>query len=247
MVTAMPVPGTPVRSGPTDLTPRSAFPSPNCGPRRAGALPGLIVLHYTAMATADGARRRLCNASAEVSAHYLIDEAGSVDALVPEELRAWHAGAGSWGSVTDVNSHSIGIELSNDGQSPFSSRQMLALVAVLADLRHRWSIPVERVIAHSDMAPTRKKDPGTRFDWHGLAHAGQAVWPQGNAVSAPDTDGFADAARAFGYAALPSDVLLAAFRLRFRPWAKGPLDAVDMGFILDLTARFPVDATAPDA
>ncbi len=210
-------------------------------------MPGLIVLHYTAMPTASAARARLCDASAEVSAHYLIDEAGGVDALVPEELRAWHAGAGAWGAVTDVNSHSIGIELANDAQSPFPLRQMRALVGLLADLRHRWSIPVERVIAHSDMAPSRKTDPGARFDWRGLALAGQSVWPKGTGDAAPDLNGFADAAHVFGYAALPHDVLLAAFRLRFRPWAKGPLDAVDMGLVLDLAARFPVDATAPGA
>lgn len=210
-------------------------------------MPGLIVLHYTAMPTATAAHERLCDASAEVSAHYLIDEAGDVAALVPEELRAWHAGTGAWGGVTDVNSHSIGIELANDGQSPFPSQQMLALARLLADVRHRWSIPVERVIAHSDMAPARKKDPGARFDWCGLARVGQSIWPNESAASAPDTDRFVDAVRGFGYAALPANVLLAAFRLRFRPWAKGPLDGIDMGLVLDLAARFPVDATAPDA
>jgi N-acetylmuramoyl-L-alanine amidase len=207
-------------------------------------LPDMIVLHYTAMPTAAEAVARLCDPATEVSAHYLIDEAGAVAALVPEELRAWHAGAGVWGAVTDVNSHSIGIELANTGKTPFAARQMLVLEALLADLRQRWQIPPQRVIGHSDMAAGRKADPGPRFDWRGLALAGQAVWPD---AAAPAQNGddpleFAAAARAFGYPDADPALLLAAFRLRFRPWAEGPLDATDVALARDLATRFPVDA-----
>lgn len=223
----------------------SAFPSPNCGPRRGGALPDLIVLHYTGMDSADAARDRLCDPEAEVSAHYMIAEDGAVIPLVPEELRAWHAGAGAWGQVRDVNSRSIGIELVNTGAHPYPQRQMAALEALLADLMHRWQIAPERVIAHSDMAPGRKIDPGARFDWRRLALRGLSVWPgTGSGAEVPD---FAASARAFGYPDVAPDLLLAAFRLRFRPWATGPEDATDAALAADLAARFPVDARALQA
>jgi N-acetylmuramoyl-L-alanine amidase len=122
-----------------------------------------------------------------------------------------------------------------------SAAQMAALEALLDGLLARWAIPAQRVIGHSDMAPTRKGDPGARFDWRRLARAGLSVWPDAG-PSAPDPAGFAAAARAFGYPDVPFDALLRAVRLRFHPWALGPLDAVDMGIMLDLARRFPVDA-----
>ena len=138
---------------------------------------------------------------------------------MPEERRAWHAGAGRWGGVTDVNSRSIGIELQNRGTHPFAHRQMAALEELLADLLARRAIPPERVIGHSDMAPARKADPGPRFDWRRLARAGLSVWPEGGG---PEGDLPAHLA-GFGYdPALPPDLLLAAFRLRFRPGRAGP-------------------------
>jgi N-acetylmuramoyl-L-alanine amidase len=199
-----------------------ARPSPNCAERRDGLRPSLVVLHYTAMASAEAALDRLCDPKAEVSAHWLIGEGGEVFALVPEELRAWHAGEGSWGGAGDVNSRSIGIELQNDGRSPFPERQMAALEALLRGVMDRWGIAPAGVIAHSDMAPDRKGDPGLRFDWRRLARAGLAVWPE----PAPPGDFAADMA-AFGYPQVAPDLLLAALRLRFRPWAEGPPDAVD--------------------
>ena len=108
-----------------------------------------MVIHYTAMATAAEARARLCDPAAEVSAHWLIDEAGRAEALVPEALRAWHAGAGAWGAVSDVNSRSIGIELANPGDRPFAAAQMAALERLLAGILGRWAIPPERVIGLS--------------------------------------------------------------------------------------------------
>lgn len=221
----------------------AGWPSPNFSARRHGALPDLVVIHFTAMPTCAEAAARLCDPAAEVSAHYLIAESGEIAALVPEELRAWHAGAGAWGGCQDVNSRSIGVELANTGDAPFPERQMATLERLLADLLHRWQIPPERVIAHSDMAPGRKADPGPRFDWQRLALQGLSVWP-GTSAEAAD---FAASARAFGYPDLPDAQLLTAFRLRFRPWAKGPLDDTDRRLIADLALRFPVDAPAPDA
>lgn len=201
----------------------------------------MIVLHHTAMESCDAALHRLCDPSAEVSCHYLISERGEVLQLVEETRRAWHAGAGRWGAVTDVNSRSIGIELANTGDAPYPERQMAALERLLPGIMRRWSIRPERVIAHSDMAPERKADPGGRFDWRRLALAGLAVWPDPTCGKGD----FFSHAKTFGY---PPDVdnaaVLNAFRLRFRPWAQGPLDDVDCALAADLAARFPVDRAA---
>ena len=214
------------------------FPSPNHGPRRDGHSPELIVLHYTGMATCAGARARLCDPVAEVSAHWLVDADGSVEQLVDEGARAWHAGAGAWAGAGDVNSRSIGIEIQNPGDRPFPHPQMVALERLLAGVMARHGIPPQGVIAHSDMAPARKRDPGPRFDWRRLALGGLSVWPGpgGN----PQAD-FSGSAHRFGYPQASGDAVLAAFRLRFRPWAAGPEDAVDRALADDLARRFPVD------
>lgn len=219
-------------------------PSPNFGERRAGARPSLIVLHYTGMASCAAALDRLCDPQAEVSAHYLISQGGEVLDLVHEAMRAWHAGAGEWAGISDVNSHSIGIELANTGAEPFAHPQMLALEQLLPRIMARWSIAPHRVIAHSDLAPGRKRDPGPRFDWRRLAQQGLSVWP--DAVTA-DLSGFAASCRAFGYPDVPPDCLLAAFRLRFRPWATGPVTEAEAAMAQDLAQRFPVDRSAPNA
>ncbi len=163
--------------------------------------------------------------------------------LVDERQRAWHAGAGAWGAVTDVNSASIGIELANTGDAPFPEPQMAALEVLLRGVIDRWGIAPEGIIAHSDMAPGRKCDPGPRFDWRRLALRGLSVWPE----RLDREDDFAAAARAFGYPDAPAETLLAAFRLRFRPGAAGPADATDRAIAADLAARFPVDAELPKA
>ena len=148
-------------------------PSPNFAARRLDATPDLIVLHYTAMSGAEVALERLCDPAHEVSAHYLIAADGVTYQMVEEDQRAWHAGAGGWGACSDVNSRSIGIELDNDGCAPFAAVQMDALEELLADVMARWAIVPERVIAHSDMAPARKSDPGRKFDWRRLAKQGK--------------------------------------------------------------------------
>jgi N-acetylmuramoyl-L-alanine amidase len=154
-----------------------SHPSPNFGERRGGARVELVVLHYTAMPTCAEALARLCDPVAEVSAHYLIDGDGTILSLVDESARAWHAGAGEWGGAGDVNSRSIGIELANTGRMPFSEPQMAALERMLSGVLDRHALSPQAVIAHSDMAPDRKGDPGARFDWRRLALRGLSVWP----------------------------------------------------------------------
>ncbi|MDO9640159.1 MAG: N-acetylmuramoyl-L-alanine amidase [Pseudotabrizicola sp.] len=220
-------------------------PSPNFGDRRGGVRPSLIVIHYTAMESCSAARARLCDPGAEVSAHWLISRHGGTEALVDEAQRAWHAGAGEWAGVTDVNSHSIGIELDNRGNHPFPAPQMAALEGLLVDIMARWSIPPQRVIGHSDMAPHRKSDPGPRFDWHRLARQGLSVWP-GLTGDAAARDFVSHACR-FGYPALAEDIVLRAFRWRFRPFATGPVTAADAAMAADLATRFGVDAPPAQA
>lgn len=216
--------------------------SPNFGTRRGGLRADMIVLHYTAMESCQAALDRLCNSAAEVSAHYLISEGGEVLALVPEGMRAWHAGAGEWGGLDDINSRSIGVELANVGTHPFAAAQMRTLETLLRDVMGRWAIAPERVIGHSDMAPGRKADPGPRFDWQRLALAGLSVWPE--TVKPGNPGDFIRDARRFGYPDAGDDLVLAAFRLRFRPWATGPTDAVDAGLAADLADRYGAVAAA---
>jgi len=212
----------------------------------------MVVLHHTAMRSTKAAISRLCDPLAEVSAHYVVSESGEITRLVPEDMRAWHAGSGRWGRVFDVNSHSIGIELANSGPlggfPPFPAAQIGALEGLLQGIFARWHIPPQRVIAHSDMAPARKFDPGAKFDWRRLALGGLSVWPDEGARATPDWAGFRGACGRFGYDADVQDApLLAAFRLRFHPLAAGPLDPVDMGRALDLARRFPVDLSIASA
>ncbi|KEP70255.1 N-acetylmuramoyl-L-alanine amidase [Thioclava dalianensis] len=220
------------------------MPSPNFGARRGAALPELIVLHYTAMASCEAARKRLCLPEAEVSAHWLIGADGATEMLVAEEMRAWHAGAGQWRGCGDVNSRSIGIELDNLGDRPFPEAQMAALETLLRAIMERWTIAPQSVIGHSDMAPGRKIDPGPRFDWQRLARQRLSVWPQPGPAPDATPETFCALAQSFGYPDLGLDLLLPAFRLRFRPRASGPLDAQDMALIADLAMRYGEDGGA---
>jgi N-acetylmuramoyl-L-alanine amidase len=239
MATGLPVAG--IRAPSAKLCSRGVPVSPNFGERRDGLRPKFIVIHYTAMESCAAAADRLCDPLAEVSAHYLIDYDGTVHALVDEAMRAWHAGTGAWRGLSDMNSRSIGIELANDGFEPFPEPQMAALERLIAGIMARWGIGPVGVIAHSDMAPGRKTDPGARFDWRRLARGGFSVWPEA-VGGAGDFHAFA---RAIGYDGAADDVL-AAFRLRFRPTALGPLDDVDMQLARGL-AKLIVDQTLPAA
>lgn len=199
--------------------------SPNFGERRDGLRPELVVLHYTAMADCSSAARALCDPAREVSAHYLIGRDGAVLPLVDEEKRAWHAGAGDWRGRD------------NDGLTPFSAPLLAALETLLPPVLAAWGIGPEGVIAHSDMAPGRKIDPGRRFDWRRLALQGLAVWSDAR-VATVDAERFRKDATAFGYGTMSDQMLLDTVRLRFRPWARGPLAAPDCAVMADLAARY---------
>jgi N-acetylmuramoyl-L-alanine amidase len=182
-------------------------PSPNFNERRGGTSvhqrqPDMLILHYTGLKSSDSdawqrdpggsALAWLCNPVAEVSCHYLVDEDGAIIQLVPETMRAWHAGSSSWKGEADLNSASIGIEIANlghDGGLPFfPDDQIKAVINLCNDIVIRWSIPPARVLGHSDIAPGRKSDPGERFPWNRLFEAGVGHW---TAAAALDTPGFA--------------------------------------------------------
>lgn len=158
-------------------------PSPNFESRRAV----IIVLHATEQG---GVREsldtlRTGNSGGPVSAHYLVGEDGRIYQLVADDQRAWHAGGGRWGTITDLNSASIGIELDNDGSEPFTEAQIASLLILLEDLCARLDIPRTQVIAHADLAPARKRDPGAHFPWARLATAGFGHWPRTPLVDPP--------------------------------------------------------------
>jgi N-acetylmuramoyl-L-alanine amidase len=152
-------------------------PSPNFEPRVGARAPDMIVLHYTGMQTADGALVRLCeDKEPRVSCHYLVHEDGAIVQLVQEEMRAWHAGISSWEGETDINSRSIGIEIVNPGHDfgypDFPAAQIQAVIALCKDIIARHNIRADRVLAHSDVAPGRKIDPGEKFPWRTLHENG---------------------------------------------------------------------------
>jgi N-acetylmuramoyl-L-alanine amidase len=150
--------------------------SPNFGPRRDGKRADAIILHYTGMETGSAAEAWLCSPESEVSSHYLVHEDGCVVQMVREADRAWHAGASSWQGETDMNSRSIGIEIVNPGHSlgykDFGDCQVEAVIGLCQGISLRHNVPPERVLAHSDIAPARKVDPGEKFPWRRLAGSG---------------------------------------------------------------------------
>ncbi len=173
-------------------------PSPNFEPRREGARPSILLLHYTGVASAAKAIDWLSRVESKVSAHYVVDEAGRITQLVAEEMRAWHAGLAVWAGESDINSASIGIEIHNRGHElgypDFPEPQLSAVEALCRDIIARHDVRPERVLAHSDVAPTRKKDPGEKFPWARLARAGIGHWVAPEPLSRADPGIARDAA-----------------------------------------------------
>ncbi|MEO0464907.1 MAG: N-acetylmuramoyl-L-alanine amidase [Pseudomonadota bacterium] len=159
-------------------------PSPNFNDRREAL--DLLVLHYTGMEDGETAEARLCESAAEVSAHYVVREDGTVVQMVAEDKRAWHAGVAAWQGENDLNSRSIGIEIINGGHDfplagnvlpPFPHVQVAAVISLCRAILSRHGILPTRIVGHSDIAPTRKRDPGEHFPWQTLADAGIGLWP----------------------------------------------------------------------
>jgi N-acetylmuramoyl-L-alanine amidase len=214
-------------------------PSPNFEPRRGGAPPSILLLHYTGVATAANAIDWLSRTESRVSSHYVVDEEGRITQLVAEAMRAWHAGLAVWAGETDINSASIGIEIHNPGHElgypDFPEPQLTAVEALCLDIIARCRIRPERVLAHSDVAPTRKKDPGEKFPWARLAHAGIGHWVPAEPIAMTDPGIARDAAgppvaelqtllARYGYGVEPTgcfdrhtEFVVTAFQRHFRP------------------------------
>ncbi|MGD9967731.1 MAG: N-acetylmuramoyl-L-alanine amidase [Hyphomonadaceae bacterium] len=226
-------------------------PSPNFDARTRPI--DLVVLHYTGMQDAETALARLTDPApvagrypgpwqsadveadatlSRVSAHYVVDEAGQIYALVAEEHRAWHAGASSWEGDGDVNARSIGIEIVNGGHDyglpEFATAQINALIGLLGDIFARWpELNAKRVVAHSDVAPERKADPGEKFPWRRLADAGVSIWPKPATGELDNDDPVSEAqqelafigygVRQSGFVDEVTKAALVAFQRRFRP------------------------------
>jgi len=181
-------------------------------------MPVVVVLHHTDQHSVQQSldTLRSANSGGKVSAHYLIGADGQRYQLVADDRRAWHAGPGRWGTITDLNSASIGIELDNDGDSPFTEAQIESLIVLLADLCERLGIPPQQVIAHADLAPTRKQDPSRFFPWQRLAQAGFGVWPRDSDGVPPAGFDAWQALAQFGYPLQDRAAAAGAFHRRFR-------------------------------
>lgn len=239
------------------------LPSPSHDARR-GERPDILLLHYTGMATPEAAIERLCDPEAKVSCHYVVLEDGKVLQLVPEGMRAWHAGLGSWEGEGDVNSRSIGVEIVNRGHDfdypDFPEGQIAAVIALCRDICERTGIVPEKVLAHSDVAPARKRDPGEKFPWDRLAVAGVGHfvppvpigdlggWTQGH--EGDRVEELQSLLALYGYGVEISGVFDAAtaacvraFQLHFRPGRiDGIADASTVNTLRDLLAALPEPA-----
>lgn len=212
--------------------------SPNCGPRVGDGSIDILLLHYTGMASAEGALRWLCDPRSTVSSHYFIFEDGRIVCLVDEADRAHHAGVSCWGGETDINSRSIGIEIANPGHefgyTAFPEAQIDAVIALSLDILGRHPIPPARVLAHSDVAPLRKQDPGELFPWNRLQSegVGHFVSPapivEGPSISlgsaGPDVARVRNRLRKYGYGLGDAETfdekmaaVVMAFQRHFRP------------------------------
>jgi N-acetylmuramoyl-L-alanine amidase len=223
-------------------------PSPNFDDRKLPV--SMLVLHYTGMEDAASAISWLANPESKVSCHYLVSEDGQVVRMVDEEKRAWHAGRSFWRGVTDVNSASVGIEIVNPGHEfgyrPFPEAQMAALIPLVADIVKRHRIRPPYVVGHSDIAPTRKEDPGELFDWARLAKLGLAMpRPTKSLIDPLWTDGGCLLAlERYGYDVRDPKAAVTAFQRRFRPeHIDGAIDgetrAILLGLLLDRRSAPP--------
>jgi len=202
----------------TQIAPRTNVPykerpSPNFNERR----PNFVVIHYTSHDNAERSLSTLTDPLREVSAHYLVARDGTIYYLVDELARAWHAGDSYWGGTRDLNSASIGIELDNDGEEPYSEQQIESLLLLLADIKARYKIPAANFLGHGDIAPTRRADPGRAFPWKRLAGRGFGLWCEPPYPKVPNDADTALLLTALGYDTRDLDAAIAAFKRHFAP------------------------------
>ncbi len=209
------------RLGPEEPPVRD-LPSPNWDARPPGTPIDTLILHYTGMPTGQAALDRLRDPAARVSSHYVVEEDGAVWRLVEEECRAWHAGVSCWRGHAALNDRSVGIEIVNPGHEwgyrPFPALQMAAVCDLCLGILGRHPIPGRNVVGHSDVAPSRKEDPGELFDWPGLAANGVGLWPA-PLRSSGTLDDVPAALRAIGYGEGDLAATLRAFQRHWLPGA----------------------------
>jgi N-acetylmuramoyl-L-alanine amidase len=177
--------------------------------------PNFVIIHHTAQNSCAQTLTTFTLPRTQVSAHYVICKDGTVQHMLNDYLRAWHAGNGKWGNLTDINSSSIGIELDNNGFEPFTEPQINNLLVVLKALKKKYNIPTANFIGHSDIAPTRKVDPNRFFPWQQLAQNGFGNWYDTTAVQVPDAFNAVQALRIIGYDTRDSIAAIKAFKLHF--------------------------------
>lgn len=177
--------------------------------------PNLVVLHHTAQQSCNQTISTFTNPTKEVSAHYVICKDGTIVPMLNDYFRAWHAGLGSWGNLTDINSVSIGIELDNDGFSPFPDEQIKSLISLSLLLKQQYNIPAQNFVAHSDIAPGRKVDPSLYFPWKTLAEQGIGFWYDTTNIQVPTNFNEDMALKAIGYSIKDLPSTFQSFRLRF--------------------------------
>ncbi|AOZ98167.1 MULTISPECIES: N-acetylmuramoyl-L-alanine amidase [Flavobacterium] len=179
--------------------------------------PNFIIIHHTAQDSLQQTIKTFTKTSTQVSAHYVIADDGHVVHMLNDYLRAWHAGVSSWGKNTDINSSSIGIELDNNGSEPFSEAQITSLMALLSKLKKDYNIPAQNIIGHSDIAPSRKKDPSGLFPWKTLAENGFGVWKDDELPLAPFDFNAELALQIIGYNTKNLSAAITAFKLHYIP------------------------------
>ncbi|WP_257669432.1 N-acetylmuramoyl-L-alanine amidase [Parapedobacter tibetensis] len=177
--------------------------------------PNYVIIHHTAQDSLEQTLHTFTVPHTQVSAHYVIGHNGEVYQMLNDYLRGWHAGAGKWGSMTDVNSVSLGIELDNNGNEPFSESQIYSLLSLLDTLKTRYNIPTANFLAHSDIAPTRKNDPSALFPWKKLAERGFGLWPDEVLMTPPENFNPVDALRIIGYDTSNLKAAIIAFKRRY--------------------------------
>jgi N-acetylmuramoyl-L-alanine amidase len=197
----------------TPGVPAERRPSPNADQRR----PSYVILHHTSDSSAEESLRTLTTRGSGVSSHYLIERNGRLYYLVDERSRAWHAGESYWAGQRDLNSVSIGIELDNNGREAFAEPQIVALLALLADLKSRYRMPASAFVGHGDIAPGRKVDPSARFPWQRLAQHGFGIWCDPPYPAVPAALDSALLLQTLGYNVWNLDAAIAAFKRRFAP------------------------------